>query len=64
MPSMTDEPGRLHSTFDELESAERVSLAHLLDGPSPPTRGGRSVRSACAFGLVLATSVLLGRRRP
>jgi hypothetical protein len=66
MPSMTDEAAWLRSAFDGLEPAERASLAHLLDGRPVPPRG-HAVRSvvgtAGAFGLVLATSMLLGRPR-
>lgn len=63
---MTDEADWLRSAFDGIESAERASLAHLLDARPTPTRG-HAVRSvvgtAGAFGLVLATSLLLGRPR-
>jgi hypothetical protein len=67
MPSMTDEAVWLRSAFDGIEAAERASLAHLLDGPSVPARSHGGMRSvvgtAGAFGLVLATSLLLGHPR-
>jgi hypothetical protein len=67
MPSMTDEAVWLRSAFDGIESAERASLAHVLEGPSVPVRSGQGMRSvvrtAGAFGFVLATSLLLGRSR-
>lgn len=66
MPSMTDEAAWLRPAFDGIEQAERASLAHLLEGPPPRARnhGMRSVvGTAGAFGLVLATSLLLGRPR-
>jgi hypothetical protein len=66
MPSMTDEAEWLRSAFDGIEPAERASLAHLLEGQRPPAHGHgiRSVvATAGAFGLVLATSLLLGRPR-
>jgi hypothetical protein len=66
MPSMTDEAEWLRSAFDGIEQAERDSLAHVLDGSRPHARN-HSIRSvvgtAAAFGLVLATSLLLGRPR-
>ena len=66
MPSMTDEAAWLRPAFDGIEQAERASLAHLLDAPRPRARS-HSIRSvvgtAGAFGLVLATSLLLGRPR-
>jgi hypothetical protein len=67
MPSMTDEAVWLRSAFDGIEPAERASLAHLLDGPPAPARSHGGLRSvvgtAGAFGLVLATSLLLGHPR-
>ena len=67
MPSMTDEAEWLRSAFDGIEPAESASLAHLLDGPPRRPARGHTIRSvvgtAGAFGLVLATSLLLGRPR-
>lgn len=64
---MTDEAGWLRAAFDDLESAEAMSLAHLLDEPALPERPPHAFRSVAAtagtFGLVLAASLLLGRPR-
>ena len=64
---MTDEAVWLRSAFDGIESAERASLEHLLDGRRTRARSSQGMRSvvrtAGAFGFVLATSLLLGRSR-
>jgi hypothetical protein len=62
---MTDEAGWLRPAFDDLERAEIASLAHLMQRPPDTRRSDHALRSvlatAGAFGLVLGTSVLLGR---
>ena len=71
MPQMTDEAPWLRPAFDGLEQAESTSLNQLLRenseraAPPHPEHPVRSVvRTAGAFGLVLAASVWLGHSRP
>ncbi len=71
MPQMTDEAPWLRPAFDGLEQAETTSLTQLLRehservAPAHAEHPVRSVvRTAGAFGLVLAASVWLGHSRP
>jgi hypothetical protein len=71
MPQMTDEAPWLRPAFDDLEQAESTSLTQLLRehtehaaAPHPEHAVRSVVRTAGAFGLVLAASVWLGRPRP
>jgi len=71
MPQMTDEAPWLRRAFDDLERAESTSLSQLLrehserPAPAHAEHAMRSVmRTAGAFGLVLAASVWLGHSRP